>query len=273
MLKPLSLSANSSSLPPIGNPVSPFSPFPDGKYKDVQGSGEKAEKPLLRRPEADKALRQGALHGDMDQVMAALASGAYVDCEDQYGNTPLLFAAARGRIPVIRHLLRVGANLDGCGRDGGTALHSAARWGKAKAIEELLRRGADALATDKAGRMALDVARTIVASDTDHCKAGVHPPEVHGAEPSEISLNDEDNLDEQERREEKRRAAAERAREVEKWARGLSPHEQCVAVLEDWIKTAEEAMEAEVGVVQQFKLYMHSHIFLSFYFFFFSNLF
>lgn len=245
MLKPLSLpTRNGNSFPPINNPASPFIAPIETKLKDI--SDIKIQ-PSLRRPEADKLLRQAALHGDMDQLMAALANGAYVDCEDQYGNTPLLFAAARGRIPVIRHLLRVGANIDGEGRDGGTALHSGARWGKSKAVEELLRRGADALATDKSGRTALDVVKKIVASDTQHCKAGVHPPpDARAIETSEISLNDEDNLDEQERREEKRRAAAERAREVEKWARGLTPHEQCVAVLEDWIQTAQEAMEAEV---------------------------
>jgi hypothetical protein len=198
----------------------------------------------LPQPEADKNLRHAALHGDIDQVILALENGAYVDCEDQYGNTPLLFAAARGRVPVIRHLLRVGANIDAQGRDGGTPLHSAARWGKAKAVEELLRRGADAMATDSAGRMARDVVRALVAADADRCKAGVHPPEVQASEPSEISLND-GSLDEQEEKEERRRAAADRAREVEKWARGLSPHEQCLAVLEDWIKAAEEAMEAE----------------------------
>jgi hypothetical protein len=74
------------------------------------------------------------------QVRAALGEGAFVDCKDKYGNTPLLFASARGRVTVVRELLKCGADIDLCAPGGMSPLHAAAKWGKAKAVRQMKRK-------------------------------------------------------------------------------------------------------------------------------------
>jgi ankyrin repeat protein len=41
------------------------------------------------------------------KVKEALRDGAFVDHRDKHGNTPLMYACSRGRITVIRELLKV----------------------------------------------------------------------------------------------------------------------------------------------------------------------
>jgi hypothetical protein len=125
--------------------------------------------------ELEQRLRQGSLYGDMKVVSAALADGAVVDASDQFGNTALMLAATRGRLPVIRELLKAGADMDQVCGDGGTCLHVAARWGQVQAVEEFLRRGADATFEDKNGRTASAVCRNLVKADPNSNPEGVHP--------------------------------------------------------------------------------------------------
>lgn len=46
------------------------------------------------------------------QVEALLEMGAALDCKDKQGRGPLHFAAANGRLPVVRHLWSRGAEVD-----------------------------------------------------------------------------------------------------------------------------------------------------------------
>lgn len=46
------------------------------------------------------------------QVEALLEMGAALDCKDKQGRGPLHFAAANGRLPVVRHLWSRGAEAD-----------------------------------------------------------------------------------------------------------------------------------------------------------------
>jgi len=181
-------------------------------------------------------------------VRIALNEGAFVDCKDKYGNTPLLFAAARGRVSVIRELLKCGADIDLAAPGGMTALHAAAKWGKARAVEELLRRGADATNMDHQRRTAGDVAAAIVAQDSDRCPAGVHPKPSEEEEPppSRPAGGDDDELDAEEAENDRRRASEAKARAAALYSTKLTPHEQVLQVLEDWVIAAEEAAAAEL---------------------------
>lgn len=109
-------------------------------------------------------LHRAALFGD-EGLLARSLDSSDVNGRDRYGNTPLHFASAKGRVEVIRSLLRAGAEIDAASPDGTTALMAAARWGKAKAAEELLRRGADPMTKDRHGRTALDVVAGAIALD------------------------------------------------------------------------------------------------------------
>ena len=120
---------------------------------------------------------------------------------------------------------------------GGTCLHMAARWGKAKAAEELLRRGADAAAIDSLGRTAADLARSAIACDPER-HSSVHPP-ARDQGPNRDREEDEEEDDST------RLRAEEKARAAAAYAKGLTPHEQTLAVLEDWEAMAEEALAQE----------------------------
>ena len=52
-------------------------------------------------------MRHGALEGDVVKVKEALKEGAYIDHRDEHSYTPLMYACSRGRITVIRELLKV----------------------------------------------------------------------------------------------------------------------------------------------------------------------
>ncbi|BDI29600.1 hypothetical protein CCAX7_16510 [Capsulimonas corticalis] len=59
---------------------------------------------------------------NIEQVRALLEGGADVNVGDQFGWTPLMFAASRGDHEIARLLLECGARIDIVGTDGKTAL-------------------------------------------------------------------------------------------------------------------------------------------------------
>ena len=48
---------------------------------------------------------------------------------DEYGRTPLLWAAYKGHLPVVQYLCEQGADKEARGDDGNTPLHLAAQMG------------------------------------------------------------------------------------------------------------------------------------------------
>jgi ankyrin repeat protein len=58
-------------------------------------------------------------------VQLALQRGLDVNAADEYGQTPLMRAADRGRVDAIAVLLQAGARIDACDTDGNTALQLA----------------------------------------------------------------------------------------------------------------------------------------------------
>lgn len=62
----------------------------------------------------NEALLHAAEQGDVGRVSEALEAGAYIDCQNRYGNTALMLAALRGRCGVVEKLLAAKARFDVC---------------------------------------------------------------------------------------------------------------------------------------------------------------
>jgi ankyrin repeat protein len=106
------------------------------------------------------ALRNAALHGDMDVARLLLDRGAALDIPvgDARFALPLLFAGAAGHVDVVDLLLSRGASpnarmldLPEAGWEGTTALMMAAEDGNPDLVRLLLKRGADPNARDRKG--------------------------------------------------------------------------------------------------------------------------
>lgn len=92
-------------------------------------------------------LHNATRRGDLDGIDAALAAGAAIDSLDENGNTPLIVALHKRRVPAARHLLSRGANLNFTHpKTGETPLFATSGWDFAEMTqfrEEMLRAGAD----------------------------------------------------------------------------------------------------------------------------------
>lgn len=120
--------------------------------------------------------------GHPEIVSMLIAAGADACARDEYGCTPLHWAAARGRSAVVSQLLDLGARVDAVDDfghlarpgnrrhivwrlspacSGSTPLHHAALSGCADTAQVLLARGADLKAVDIEGKTAEDVARGV----------------------------------------------------------------------------------------------------------------
>jgi len=80
-------------------------------------------------------------YGSLDAVQTAISSGAYVDCKDSDGNTPLIFASLTGPVELVQLLLDNGADVNLAQKFGYTALTQAG-YGPPEIVELLLKAGA-----------------------------------------------------------------------------------------------------------------------------------
>eukprot|EP00698_Gefionella_okellyi_P003154 TRINITY_DN12950_c0_g1_i1.p1 TRINITY_DN12950_c0_g1~~TRINITY_DN12950_c0_g1_i1.p1 ORF type:complete len:556 (+),score=81.50 TRINITY_DN12950_c0_g1_i1:77-1669(+) len=88
-----------------------------------------------------------------------LELGASINALDQYGQSPLHYAARNGSVEMCQYLLDCGADPNTkllSGRQSMTVLHYAAAAGQVPIIGMLIRHGADVKATDEAGRTPFD---------------------------------------------------------------------------------------------------------------------
>jgi len=76
-------------------------------------------------------------------VVEALDEEAYVDTEDEHGNTPLLLAAQQGSKRLLKELMRRGASLNHQNHAGSTALHFLFAYRHQELGEYMLGKGAD----------------------------------------------------------------------------------------------------------------------------------
>src|SRR5262245_39772736 len=101
-------------------------------------------------------LFTAAMKGELAGVQAALSSGANIDETDQgltqFGLTPLMFAAAHGRVEIVNCLLSQGAKVDTRSKAGDlTALMLASAATYTEVVELLLNKGANKKAQSTGG--------------------------------------------------------------------------------------------------------------------------
>jgi uncharacterized protein len=105
------------------------------------------------------ALRQACTGGNRAMVELLLEAGADAVTPNEGGNTPLLCAAMRRHVGIVRALLAHGCgDIDARNRDGGTALWWACYAGHADVVLLLLDAGADSRIAETQGRTPLDIA-------------------------------------------------------------------------------------------------------------------
>lgn len=123
---------------------------------------------LAKRHAGWRCLHHAAARGDVSVVISALRDGVPIDARTDSGGTPLMLAAANGRLPVIQILVMRQAGLDLTNANpGATALYSATRRRHPAAVRALLRLGASVDVPDDNGRTPLLLAATSTdASDT-----------------------------------------------------------------------------------------------------------
>ena len=79
---------------------------------------------------------------DLGACQKLVAGGGEVDCEDDDGNTPLLWAVLSGKGEVVKLFLEKGADVNHKNHEGETALHWAAMTRSLEVARLLLLRGA-----------------------------------------------------------------------------------------------------------------------------------
>ncbi|KAA0163168.1 hypothetical protein FNF28_04395 [Cafeteria roenbergensis] len=110
--------------------------------------------------EMGQALWDAAGAGKTGEVTRLLEAGAPVNWANRRsGQSPLIKAAQKGHVELMRVLLDRGADLEAKDNNGWTALIWAARNCHVEAVALLLDRGADPEVRDNDGRSALDLCR------------------------------------------------------------------------------------------------------------------
>lgn len=105
--------------------------------------------------EPPKALYRAIYHGDLAAVSAELERGVDLQAVNEYGHTPLIWAAQHGKVEIVRMLLTRGAMVDAVDLNGYTALIWAAQEGYITVAEHLLAAGARHDVVEKHGYTAL----------------------------------------------------------------------------------------------------------------------
>jgi ankyrin repeat protein len=100
----------------------------------------------------EEQLFNAVENDDVGEVKQLLAAGANPNIADQYGRTPLYYAAVSGNKEIVKILLDYHADPNRADNDGRTPLHDAAgRSGNKEIVQILLDYGADPNSADKYG--------------------------------------------------------------------------------------------------------------------------
>jgi hypothetical protein len=109
----------------------------------------------IRTAEDESPLMLAALKGQLDMVRRLIARGADVN---KTGWAPLHYAATNGHLEIMQLLLDENAYIDAESPNGTTPLMMAAQYGSAPAVKLLLDAGADPRLKNKLGLTAIDFA-------------------------------------------------------------------------------------------------------------------
>lgn len=104
------------------------------------------------------ALHQAARRGNLTQVKKLLKGKAKVNEANEFGDTPIMWAAYEGNASVVAYLIAVGANVKAADKEKTTPLHLATMGGHCEIVAALLAKGANAKALDSDGLTALNFA-------------------------------------------------------------------------------------------------------------------
>jgi ankyrin repeat protein len=90
-----------------------------------------------------------------------IKAGAYLNLSDKYGCTPLMHAAMKGEVELVKLLSEAGADLNLSDKYGSTPLMYAAMRGEVELVKMLSEAGADLNLQDPSGRSALSIAISV----------------------------------------------------------------------------------------------------------------
>ena len=147
-------------------------------------------------PGGDYPLHHAAGRGgDLTAVVQLLRLGSErgfdVNAKNNYGRTPLHYAAGWGNATIVATLLAAGADVSAKGNYGDTPLHYAIRWGYTTIAATLLAAGADAYAKNNHGDTPLHTAsfwgRAIIAATLLAAGADVNAKRTDGQTPLHLA--------------------------------------------------------------------------------------
>ena len=123
------------------------------------GCGKKEETAKPAPPDVD--VFKAAGDGNLETIKQHIAAGTDLNQRSPDGQktTPLITAAALGRVEVAKALIEAKADLNLQNKDGSTALHTAAFLCYPEIVEALLKAGADKAIKTNTGATALDGAQ------------------------------------------------------------------------------------------------------------------
>jgi ankyrin repeat protein/beta-lactamase regulating signal transducer with metallopeptidase domain len=96
-----------------------------------------------------------AYMGDLNRVKSFLEKGMNVDTKDEFGWTPLFWAASNAQQDVVEYLIDKGADISVRVDGSRTLLHQAARSGELNLVKLLISKGLDINAKDRVGETPL----------------------------------------------------------------------------------------------------------------------
>ncbi|MEG9862615.1 MAG: ankyrin repeat domain-containing protein [Parvularculales bacterium] len=126
---------------------------------DVEAEIERGEDIVARDEYGATPLHWAAAWSSTEIVKLMLEHGADITSRDRYGSTPLFRAAGNNGSAVLNLLIEHGANINARNKEGSTPLHMAARIGSPAVVEFLLNHGAHGAAQDKWGSTPFDYAQ------------------------------------------------------------------------------------------------------------------
>jgi ankyrin repeat protein len=106
----------------------------------------------------DQNLLQACTDGDLGRVIELVEQGADINCETEYGWTPLHNSTYVGSVEIVRYLVEQGADIHSKNNYGFTPLHYAR---SVEIVQYLVEQGADINCKSNYGSTLLHFAKTI----------------------------------------------------------------------------------------------------------------